>query len=64
MLSTTPAQVPVKESVPFSTTELEREKCDQDKLLSHHLGPQAGPYSSSALHTDLAKSCLQHVYMM
>lgn len=54
----------MKESVPFSSTELEGEKHGEDELLPHHLGPQAGPYGSGVLHTHLAKSCLQHVYMV
>lgn len=64
MLSACSAQDPVKETVPFWSTELEGEAQGQDKLLPHHLGPWAGPHGSGALHTHLAKSCLQQVYVV
>lgn len=54
----------MKERVPFWSTELEGETQGQDKLLPQQLGPWAGPGGFRALHTHLAKSCLQQVYIV
>lgn len=54
----------MKDSVPFSSTELEGEKQGQDELPPHHPGPRVGLSGAGDLHTHLAKSCLQHLYMV